>query len=384
MSAAGHVSGAHVPGGHVVVTGGTGFCGTALVQRLARALGASVAALDWLPPAAPLGGARFVRADVRHEAAVRRALRGPKGSSAPADTVFHLAAIPSIARAPEAEYTSINAGGTEVVCRVARELGVRRLVHVSSSTVYGVPPPARVPIPEDAPLQPGHPYSRSKRAAEDAVRAAARAGLEAVILRPRVVVGPGRAGVFGLLFQLVAAGLPVPLLGGGRNRFQFTAVDDLVDACLLAARAPARPGRASVYNIGSDVRRPLRAEVEELIAHAGSRSRVVWAPSPSGSSPSSRALAVALGLGHALGLSPLVPEQYQVFAADFVLDTRRARRVLGFRPRHANGDGLRQAYDAWRASGGRPGLAALRRAWRARSQNATQLRLGQEPLGRDL
>ena len=346
--------------GPAVVTGGTGFCGTALVRRLARDATRDVVALDWLPPAAPSPGARFVRADVRHEAAVRRALAG-------ADVVFHLAAIPSIARAPEGEYASINAGGTALVCRLARELGVRRLVHISSSTVYGAPSPARQPIPEDSPLAPAHPYSRSKHAAEAAVREAARAGLDAVILRPRVVLGPGRAGVFGLLFQLVAAGLPVPLLGGGRNRFQFTAVDDLVQACLLAAQAPARPrGAAPVYNVGSDVTRPLRAELEALIAHARSRSRVVGLPA--------RPLGAALALGHRLGVSPLVPEQLQVFAADFVLDTRRAKRALGFRPRHANGDGLVQAWDAWRAAGGRPGLAALRSVWRARSQNSTQRR----------
>ena len=381
----------------MVVTGGTGFCGTALVRHLARTIAQTtdqpVVALDWLPPAAPVPGAHFVRADVRDQRAVRRALlHGPAGSRGPADTVFHLAAIPSIARAPEGEYDSINAGGTAVVCRLARELGVRRLVHVSSSTVYGAPRRGRdqpyAELPECTPLAPAHPYSRSKHAAEQAVRDAARAGLDAVILRPRVVVGPGRAGVFGLLFQLVAAGLPVPLPGGGRNRFQFTAVDDLVQACLLAAEArpadfhtlhgshgshgspmshgPPRPLKTPIYNVGSEVRRPLRAELGALIAHAGSPSRVVGVPVGP--------LTAALTLGHRLGVGPMVPEQLQVFAADFVLDTRRAKRALGFAPRHANVTGLLQAWDAWRARGGRPSLAELRRVWRARSQNSTQRR----------
>jgi nucleoside-diphosphate-sugar epimerase len=346
----------------VAVTGASGFIGTALVQALAGA-GARVVATDRFAPAGPLPAARFLQGDVRDPALLDAAFAG-------AEVVYHLAALASIARAPEAEYRAVNAAGTERVLARARAAGVAKVVHLSSSTVYGAA--ARTPIAEDAPLAPACPYSRSKAAAELACARHGAAGLDVAVIRPRVVVGPGRAGIFELLFTLVAADLPVPLVGAGARRFQFTSVDDLAAACLLAAAERAPGGGVEVYNVGSAVERPLRDELAELLAHAGSASRLVPLPA--------RPLKAALSALDALGVSPLVAEQLRVADVDFVLDTARARERLGFVPAHRNVDGLLAAWDWWaarRGAGARRGVGGVRevlRRWRPRYQNALQRR----------
>lgn len=340
----------------VVVTGASGFVGTALVRALA-ARGDDVVATDRLEPIEALPVVRFVAADLREP-------RGLEGLFDGAEVVYHMAAVSSIARAPEGLYQGVNVDGTEHVLRLAYEAGVRRAVYMSSSTVYGIP--EVVPQPEEAVLRPMCAYSRSKVNAEAvAQRWGRRADMNVAIIRPRVVVGRGRAGIFALFFTFIRMGLPVPLIGGGRNLFQFTAIDDLLDACLLAA-ADDSPGAPQVYNIGSDVERTLGQELETLIGHAGSRSRLVPVPA--------RPVAWVLDPLYRVGLSPLVPEQYLIADADFVLDTAKARRRLGFTPKHANADGMMAAWDWWMARGAEHELVDLVRWWKPRRQNALQRR----------
>ena len=341
----------------IAITGASGFIGTALVHALAER-GHAVVALDQHAPREPLPAERFIQADIEDQGALNEAFHG-------VDVVHHLAALPSIARAPELQYWRVNVAGTRAALASAQSSGVRHFVHMSSSTVYGAP--SQCPIPESAPLRPRNPYSRTKAAAEEAVQIASRNGMPCTILRPRVVVGRGRAGVFALLFHFIARGLPIPLPGGGRNQFQFTAVEDLVSAAIAAARE--EPGsRCPIYNIGSDVRAPLRSELEGLIAFAGSRSRITALPGAP--------MLWSLSLLEKLGLSPLVPEQTQILARDFVLDTTLARERIGFVPLHDNNQGLLEAWSWWSEHLGPGGIRDLVGHWKMRHQNALQRRGG--------
>jgi nucleoside-diphosphate-sugar epimerase len=337
----------------VVITGASGFIGTALVHRFLKD-GAEVVATDRLEPKNRLGSARFVRADISDKRQLEGLFDG-------ADVVFHMAAIPSIARAPEERYEASNVIGTENVVCGAAVAGVKRVVHMSSSTVYGIP--TTYPISEDAPLQPGCAYSRSKLRAEEAARVSAGTQIDLTIIRPRVVVGPGRAGIFGLLFGFMRLGLPIPLVGGGQNYFQFTSVADLVDACALASLRDHEGGARRTYNIGSKVDRNLRSELEELIAQSGSRSRLISTPTTP-----VRRLMQGLELVRA---NPLVEEQYRIADVDFVLDTSRAETELGFLPQHRNCEGLIEAWHWWTAQGG-SGLRDIIRWWKPTRQNDLQ------------
>lgn len=337
----------------VAVTGASGFIGTSLVRSLAAA-GHEVVGTDRFEPAVELPVREFVTADLGDGHRLARALDG-------AELVFHLAALPAIARAPDATYEATNVAGTSLVLRLARRAGAAKVVYLSSSTVYGRPDAAR--IVEDQPSRPACAYSRSKAAAEEVCLRQADDGYDVSIIRPRVVVGAGRAGIFATFFAAMELGLPIPLPGGGDFRFQFTAVDDLVRALEVVAERGA-PGR--IYNIGSAVERTLREDLRELFALAGSRSALVPVPA-------TLALPAFAALHH-LGVGPLVPEQYRIAANDFVLDTTRARDELGFEAARRNIDG---AIDAWRWWGEhRDGsaLKALVRWWRPRHQNALQRR----------
>ena len=337
----------------VAITGASGFIGTALVRHF-LSLGYEVVATDLLEPRVPFRDVQFKRADIAKAEQLKGLFNG-------VDTVLHMAAIPSIARSPEARYYASNVLGTENVVTLARECGVTNLVHMSSSTVYGIP--KNCPISEEAALEPGCAYSRSKLRAEEVARHCAGDALHLTIIRPRVVVGAGRAGIFGLLFGFMKLGLPIPLLGGGRNLFQFTSVEDLAHACEMASKRRDRAAAARVYNIGSVVERPLRDELGELIRHARSSSRLI-------SVPAGAMRWLMRGLSR-FDLNPLVEEQYRIADVDFVLDTTRARDELEFSPRHKNCDGLLDAWDWWNKRGGK-GVDDIRTWWKPTRQNDLQ------------
>lgn len=335
------------------VTGASGFIGTALVKALAAG-GHEVVGTDRFAPSVELPIREFVTADLGDGHGLARAFDG-------AEVVFHLAALPAIARAPDSTYVDTNIAGTERVLRLARRAGARKVVHLSSSTVYGRPDAE--PISEDHPLRPACPYSRSKAAAEEACLRQSDDGFDVSIIRPRVVVGAGRAGIFATFFAFMELGLPLPLPRGGDFRFQFTAVDDLVRALEVVAE---RGAAGRIYNIGSQVDRLLRDDLHALFRLARSRSRVVPVPP--------RLALRTFALLHHLRIGPLVPEQYRIAANHFVLDTTRAREELGFVAARANIDGVIDAWRWWRERREGPALQTLVRWWRPRHQNALQRR----------
>ena len=130
-------------------------------------------------------------------------------------------------------------------------------------------------------------------------------------------------------------GKNVYLLGAGTNRVQMVSAWDVADACLLAAERPE--SRGTVLNLGADEVPTVREQVDALIAHAGSRSRVV--PFPAG------CLRTGARLLTHLGLSPIVPEHYLLADRTFILDTARAKAVLGWQPRFSNVRMSIEAYD---------------------------------------
>ena len=161
------------------------------------------------------------------------------------DVVYHNVAQVPLARDP-ALLRSVNVDGTATLLTACRDAGVGKVVHTSSSAVFGVPAtnpvlPTTVPAPAEA-------YGHAKLAAEWACLRAAADGLDVTIVRPRTILGHGRLGIFGILFDWIADGADPIVLGDGTNRYQFVHADDLAAVCLLAAdhAGPA------VFNAGTD------------------------------------------------------------------------------------------------------------------------------------
>jgi nucleoside-diphosphate-sugar epimerase len=307
------------------ISGGAGFLGLHLARRLVSD-GHDVRTLDLAPIDDPEleGSVKELRGDVRDPGAAGRLVDR-------ADVLVHAAAALPIQASRDA-IRSVNVEGTAVVFAAALEADVRRAVLISSTAVYGIP--KHHPLREDAPLVGVGHYGESKIDAERVARRAARRGLETVILRPKTFIGPERLGVFEILFDWIREGRRIPILGDGSNRYQLLAAEDLVGATVSAASAKVA---GETFNVGATEFGTVRSDLEALIAHAGSGSRLRPVPAR----PAELALR-ALELAH---LSPLAEWHYRTAHRDSFVDVSKAQRDLGFKPRLSNEQALCETYD---------------------------------------
>jgi len=309
-------------GRSVLVTGGSGYFGSVLAE-CARARGDSVRIFDLNPPAPGSGVAEYVAGDVRDRAAVRAACDG-------VDLVFHNVAQVPLAR-DRALFDAVNVGGTANVLVAARAAKVAKVVHTSSSAVFGIP--ETNPVAEDSVCRPLEAYGRAKLRAELLCHDAVASGLDVTIVRPRTVLGHGRLGVIALVFEFVADGAPVFVLGSGANRYQLVHATDLASACLLAGD---RSG-PSVYNVGALEFGTMRETLQALVEHAGTGSKV-------------RSLPVApartvMRLLSTLGLAPFAPYHWLLYGESLYFDVTRARTELGWEPQHSNASMVIESYE---------------------------------------
>jgi nucleoside-diphosphate-sugar epimerase len=319
------------------ISGGAGFLGLHLARRLV-ADGHDIRTLDVVPldDAELERSVRELRGDVRDRARVNELVDG-------ADVVVHAAAALPI-QASRESIRSINVGGTENVLRAAREAGVRRVVFISSTAVYGVP--EKHPIEEDDPLVGVGWYGESKIDAEALCRVAA---VETTIVRPKTFVGPERLGVFEILFDWIREGRRIYVLGKGHNRYQLLGVEDLVDAIVRAASVPEAAGET--FNVGATEFGTVRSDLQALIDHAGSTSRLRPVPA--------KPAEVALRALELMRLSPLAEWHYKTAHKDSFVDVSRAQKLLDWQPRLSNRETLIETYDWYLANRGRVGGAGV-------------------------
>jgi UDP-glucose 4-epimerase len=243
-----------------VVTGGAGFIGSNIVDALVQR-GEHVRVFDNFASgrrenlAAAYGHAELIEGDLRDAAAVRRAMAG-------AEVVLHQGALPSVQRSIEDPLATnaVNVDGTLNVLVAARDAGVRRVVVASSSSVYGDTP--TLPKVESMPMDPRSPYAVSKAATEHyALAWAAAFGLPAIALRYFNVYGPRQnpdsdyAAVIPRFVTRMLRGKAPVIYGDGMQSRDFTFVEDVVQANLLAAAAP--PEISGAFNIAVGDRHTL-------------------------------------------------------------------------------------------------------------------------------
>ncbi len=238
-----------------VVTGGLGFIGSHLVERLLSE-GSEVVVIDNASTGrrSNLKGVegharlKIVQADVAQPESYHADFAG-------AGTLYHLAAladiVPSIQR--PMEYYRSNVTGTASVLECARHAGVRRVVYVASSSCYGIPD--RFPTPESSPIRPEYPYALTKNLGEQiALHWGKLYGMGVVCPRLFNVFGPrarttGTYGaVFGVFLAQKLAGKPLTIVGDGTQTRDFTFVTDVVDALVRLARSSVS---GEVFNVGS-------------------------------------------------------------------------------------------------------------------------------------
>jgi len=293
-----------------LVTGGAGFIGSHLVERL-LADGARVRVLDNFSTGARanLGFApRFrrhlevLRGDIRNLSVVLRAARGAR-------VIFHQAAMRSVPRSVKDPLgaNANNVNGTLNVLEAARRCRVPRVVYASSSSVYGDRPD--LPKREDQSPAPVSPYAASKAAGEQYAAIWTRLyGVETVGLRYFNVFGPRqdpKSEYAAVIPRFILWGLsrrPLEIHGDGTQSRDFTYIDNVVEANILAAKAPAVPGE--VFNVGCGRRVSLLEIVAKLEAIVGRRLERRHTPSRAGDVP--HTLADVAKAKRLLGYVPLV------------------------------------------------------------------------------
>jgi UDP-glucose 4-epimerase len=265
-----------------LVTGGAGFLGAALANRLARD-GHQVRVIDDLSAGDPARldeRVLFTRGDVVDRPKLWTLLQD-------VDCVYHLAARVLVSESilyPR-EYNDVNVGGTVSVMEAMRDAGVQRVVFTSSGAVYGEQ--AHQPVREDQPPNPQSPYAVSKLAAEYYVRTiGALWGIETVVLRIFNAYGPGQnlppshpPVVPRFLHQALRGGSLVIFGGGGQTR-DFVYIGDVVEALVSAATAVDVDRR--IVNVGSACDTSIN-DLAELVAQVvGQKVEVLHSPAESG------------------------------------------------------------------------------------------------------
>ncbi|MGH7665408.1 MAG: NAD-dependent epimerase/dehydratase family protein [Gemmatimonadaceae bacterium] len=261
-------------GARCLVTGGAGFIGSHLAARLV-ALGYRVRVVDSLSAgrqanlASIADDIEFVRGDLRSMDVCARATRA-------VDVIFHLAALPSVPRSLEDPWGShdVNVNATVRLLQAARSTGVQRVVFSSSSSVYGDAP--ALPAVESTELLPRSPYAVSKLAGEQYVLAYSRAGLlEGVALRYFNVFGPHQdpdspyAAVIPLMLRAALTRTPLTIFGDGEQTRDFTYVDNVVHANILAASCPGAIVAGHAVNVGTGEQTSVRALVDAAATITG-------------------------------------------------------------------------------------------------------------------
>jgi UDP-glucose 4-epimerase len=287
----------------ILVTGGCGFIGSHLVDRL-LAEGCEVRVLDDLSSGTTANlnhHAVLIQGSVLDEAALAHASEG-------IDACYHLAAVASVSRSVDRwrESTAVNLSGSVAVFELCARLGVP-VVYASSAAVYGVP--ARLPLTEDAPARPISPYGVDKLAMEWHARAGGTCrGLRSVGLRFFNVFGTRQdpaspySGVISVFVDRARRGDDLSIYGDGQQTRDFIHVDDVVSALCLASAAASTA--APVFNVARGQEMPI-AELAELIIRLGrSHSLVRYEPARAGDVV--RSCGDSKALSHALGWFPQV------------------------------------------------------------------------------
>lgn len=308
----------------VFVTGGSGFLGVNLIRHLlskgCEIVSYDIAEFDY-PESARV---RHVLGDIRDREPLMDAMRGSS------QAVNCAAALPLYSKA---DIYSTDVDGTRNVLDCATELGLDRVVQISSTAVYGVPD--HHPLYETDALVGVGDYGRAKIEAESICNEYRGRGMCVPVIRPKSFIGPERLGVFALLYDWAKDGRGFPILGTGRNRYQLLDVEDLCEA-IWACMSLSYEQVNDVFNIGAAEFDTMRDDFQAVLDYAGFGKKIRCVPA-------GPAVAV-LRLLERLGCSPLYKWVYGTASTDSFVSIEKAQQVLRFSPKHSNADALIRNY----------------------------------------
>ncbi|WP_417910187.1 NAD-dependent epimerase/dehydratase family protein [Candidatus Electronema sp. PJ] len=323
----------------VLVTGGTGFTGKALVKRLVDE-GHEVVSLDYQEGLKTeeirSWGVKVVIGSVTDREAVNRCMEG-------VEVVQHLAAAFREMDVPNSHYDEVNVGGTKIVLAAAFAHKIKKFVYCSTCGVHGnVEHP---PADENAPIQPADYYQKTKYEAEPLVNDYGTHGMDTVILRPTAIYGPGDPGRFRIIFQKVSKGT-FPMFGDGKTFYHPLYIDNLLDALVLAMEP--NKGRGQAYLIGDEDYVSIETLVRKTAQALGVEVKVPHYP----------VLPLVIA-GHICEtickpfkiVPPIFPRRVDWYRQNRAFNINKAKRELGYQPKIGLDEGLKRTGDWYKQEG---------------------------------
>ncbi|OQY87020.1 MAG: epimerase [Chloroflexi bacterium UTCFX4] len=309
-----------------LITGGAGFLGINLARHLLakneRVISYDLAPFDYSDCKDRVTD---IRGDIRNLEQLNAAMRG-------VDVVVHTAAALPLYK-PEDIYTT-DVDGTRAVLQAAKQNNVERVIHISSTAVYGIPD--HHPLLETDKMVGVGPYGEAKVTAEKVVQEFRAQGMCIPVLRPKSFIGPERLGVFAMLYEWAYEGKNFPVLGSGNNPYQYLAVQDLCDAIYAVATLP-RETVNDTFNVGAKIYGTPKTDFQAVLDRAGHGKKII-------SIPEAPAI-LALKVLSAVGLSPLYPWVYETVGKESFVSIEKASKTFGFNPKFSNQDALIENYD---------------------------------------
>lgn len=320
-----------------IIFGGNGFLGRELVEQLLQFSTDKIVVID---PQMRSDFELYQQKGVEFiQSSIADSLDNQLIEIQPDDIVHHLASkliIPNRPRIGRYDFfAEANVVGTMLIVEAMVAAGSRNLHFWSTDMVYG--PVKLKPRTEEHPLFPFGHYGKAKVAGENIVREyVAKGALNCTIFRPRLIIGAGRLGILETLFKLIHKGLPIPLIGFGKNRFQFVSVHDCARASIMALK---KDNPCETFNLGS-ANPPMVSELlEDLIREVSSKSFLLKTPGS--------LTKFALEVLNLLKISPMDPEQYRIADLDVSLDIAKAETLIDWVPQDHDSQMLRSAYEHW-------------------------------------
>lgn len=323
----------------ILVTGGTGFTGSALVLRLLEQ-GYSVRSLDYqkgiLYHQLEKAGAELVLGGITDSVCVQKSMEG-------VDFVFHLAAAFRELNVPDKHYYDVNVEGTRKVMEAAKKQGVRKAVYCSTQGVHGhINNP---PGDENSCIAPEDYYQQTKYEGELVVHEFIQNGMNATIIRPTAIYGPGDPGRFLMIYKWVNKGF-FPMFGNGDTFYHPVYIDNLIDAFLLAMEP--EKGKGEAYLIADEE----YLSIEEIVQKVGRAMdidvKIIHIP-----------ILLLVVAGHIcekackpFGITPpIFPRRVDWYRQVRAFRIDKAKRGLGYQPRVGIDEGLRRTAEWYKKEG---------------------------------
>jgi len=307
-----------------LLTGGAGFLGINLVRYLLER-DQDVVTLDIEDFDYPeRDKITEITGDIRDRAMVDKSMEG-------IDIVIHMAA--ALPLYPPEEIYSTDIEGTRIILDSAFEHKIKRVIHISSTAVYGIPD--HHPLVEDDQRVGVGPYGEAKVQAEDICFEYREKGMIVPVIRPKSFIGPERLGVFALFYDWAKDGRGFPMLGDGNNRYQLMDVEDLCSAIYLCATLDDEIVN-DTYNIGAREFTTMKEDYQAVLDYAGFGKKITGLPAE----PAIWLLRIL----EAMNMSPLYKWVYETASKDSFVSIEKAEEKLGYDPKFSNKDALLRNY----------------------------------------